>query len=200
MKEFDLKNIVRRLDEIEQKLGQGNIILEDRKEIARNGELENRTYYATPDGGVIKTTRLRIYCDWCGRRNENFDNCVCCGKQLCRDCSVYFESRILCPECIENLHPLGKEEFKVLKTIASGIKDPPRVASVTGIKKELVGKYIKSLEVKGLIRKEGFFPFYELSLLDKGIEVLAAYEQILRNHKDIAAFEEVLEGVLSENV
>lgn len=200
MKDLDLKDIVRRLDDIEKKLETGKIILEDRKEVARNGELENRVYYSTPDGGVIKTTKLRIYCDWCGRRNENFDSCVACGKQLCSECSIIFEGKVLCQECIETMYPLSKDEFKFLKAIASGIKDPAKVATVTGTKRELIGKCIKSLEGKGLIQKEGFFPFYELEILDKGIEVIAAYEQVFRNHKDIATFEEALEATLNENL
>lgn len=199
MKDLDLKNILRRLDELEKKL-ELRLILEDRKEVAEKGELENRTYYSTADGGVVKTTKVRIYCDECGRRNESFDTCISCGKQLCSDCTILFEGRILCQECVEDAYPLNKEEFKVLKTIASGIKDPDKISTITGVKKEFLGKFIKNLEGKELIQKEGFFPFYELSVLDKGIEVISAYEQVFRNHEDINAFEETLESVLSENL
>ena len=199
MRDSDIKNIKRRLDELEKKLA-GNIIMEDRKEAARNGELEGRVYYSTPEGGVIKTTKLRIYCDWCGRRSESFDACINCGKQLCSECSVYFEGKTLCPECVESICPLSKDEFKALKAIASGVKDPAKVAAVTGIKKEQIGKCIKSLIGKEFVEREGFFPFFELKILDRGIELISAYEQVFRDHKDIAAFEEALERALNEEL
>jgi DNA-binding MarR family transcriptional regulator len=199
MQDPELRKISKRLEELERKIELRKIILEDRNEVAGDGELENKAYYSTPDGGIVKTTKVRMFCDWCGRRlNESFDMCVACGKKICSECSVYFEGKILCPECLESSYPLSKDEFKILKALASEIKDLDTIATVTRIKRDTIRKCISSLKEKELIQKEGFFPFYEISVLDKGLEVLSAYEQVFRSHEDVAIFEEELERVLIE--
>jgi hypothetical protein len=198
MSDPELRRINKRLDELERKIEFGRIILEDRKEEANEGELDNKVYYSTPDGGIIKTTKVRMFCDWCGRRNDNFDMCVVCGKKICNECSIHFEGKILCPECLGTLHPLSKEEFKVLKSLASEIKDLDTIATLARIKIDKVRKCVRSLIEKGLIQKEGFFPFYEINLLDQGVEVLNAYEQVFQRYEDVAIFEKELERALIE--
>jgi hypothetical protein len=82
--------------------------------------------------------------------------------------------------------------------LASEIKDLDTIATLARIKIDKVRKCVRSLIEKGLIQKEGFFPFYEINLLDQGIEVLNAYEQVFQRYEDVAIFEKELERALIE--
>jgi hypothetical protein len=189
-----------RLNRIESRLTQlesGRIILEEREIPSAKGEIKGKTYLQTPDGGVIKEVRIGI-CDACGRRGEEFNICVSCGHKLCEGCSVSYRRKIYCRDCLSELLPLTKEEYKILLGISKGITTISELNKLTKIRKAEVRAYIESLTEKEFIEKASFLFFSNMKVLEKGLEALTVYRQVYGRDEDVIQFES--EVVESENI
>jgi hypothetical protein len=195
-----LRRLNDKIDRIEitlSEIGLNKIVLDEQKVFAKEGELEGKTYASTIDGGLIKQTRIPV-CDFCGAKSEEFDACISCGKKLCNNCKILFENRIYCIDCLEEILPLTKQEYKVLVAIANKLRSLDEIAIVTKIKKDLIRECKKNLEKNGLISSKGFLFFKETDVLDKGLEAIAAYRQVYGSEEDVALFEEELMRLLNE--
>jgi hypothetical protein len=200
----DLIRLLRRLndkiDRIEitlSEIGLNKIVLDEHKVFAKEGELEGKTYASTIDGGLIKQTRIPV-CDFCGAKSEEFNACISCGKKLCNNCKILFEKRIYCVDCLKEILPLTKQEYKVLVAIANKLRSLDEITMVTKIKKDWIREYKKNLEKNELIGSKGFLFFKETDVLDKGLEAIAAYRQVYGDEEDVALFEEELRRLLRE--
>ena len=195
-----LKRIADRLEHLEARLSRlesQRLVLEERRVASREGELEGKTYLSLPDGGLIKETRVP-FCDVCGKQTEKFNLCKGCGRKLCSSCSMLYKNRVYCPDCLNELLPLTKEEYKVLASLANGLKDLKKIAEISSIRIEEVRACLKSMLDKSLIEEEGFLFFTDFTVLDKGLEALATYRQVYGNEEDVTSFEESLRRVVNE--
>ena len=186
-----LRKLNERINRLEDKLTQleyNKLILEERKLPAGLGEFAGKRYSRTADGGVVKEIRIGV-CDICGRRSEEFNICVKCGRKLCELCSISFRNEIVCRDCLAALLPLTKQEYKILFAISKGINSPEDLAEFTKIKRNEVKVCIKSLAEKELIENSTFLFFSELKILDKGLEALAVYKQVYGKDEDVIQLE-----------
>lgn len=195
-----LKRLNDKIDRMEIRLseiGLGKIVLDEQKVIAKEGELEGKTYASTADGGLIKQTRIPV-CDFCGVKSEDFNTCTSCHRKLCHNCGTLFQNKIYCADCLNEILPLTKQEYKSLTAIANDLKGIDKIALATKIKKDLIVECKKNLEKKGLVRSKGFLFFKEIEVSDEGLEAIAAYRQVYGNEEDVTLFEEELRRLLSE--
>ncbi len=186
-----LKLMSKKLTEIESRLNlleSGKVILEERKIPSDLGEFEGKTYFQTVNGGIVKEIRVGI-CDLCGRKDENFNICVQCERKLCKNCSILFQNQILCKECLNNVLPLSKQEFKVILAITYGVKNIDELMRLTRIKHDEIKACIRSLTEKELIKNSSFLFFLDLEILDKGLEALSAYKQVYGKDEDVISLE-----------
>jgi len=194
-----LERLNERLDGIETRLSQiesSKVILDEKKIIAREKELEGKTYFQTGDGGVVKEIRIPV-CDVCGRGSEKYNVCISCGRKLCEACSILFQNRVHCLDCLNERLPLTKQEYKLLTAIANGVRLDEFV-DLAKMKKDEIKAFEKSLVEKQLIEKKGFLLFYETAILDRGLEAISAYRQVYGNEEDVIIFEEELREFLNE--
>lgn len=200
MDSIDLKRLLEKLGDIEKKIDQNQtrVMMEETTTIADEGEWGGKSYFQqAADGGIIKQIRIPV-CDICGRRSENFNSCTQCRKKICPDCSIMYLNRIFCLDCLQELLPLTKQEYKVLMMISCGINDSHLISSVTRIKREEVGACKQRLKVKGFIKVSGFLFFTETEVLEKGIEALNVYSRVYGKEEDVLKFESELRRVLVE--
>jgi hypothetical protein len=193
----DINERLNRIEARSTQLESGRIILEEREIPSAEGELKGKTYFQTPDGGVIKEVRIGI-CDECGRRGEEFNICVSCGHKLCEGCSVSYRRKIYCRNCLSELLPLAKEEYKVLLGIFHGLKTIEELNKVTKIKEAEIRAYIESLARKEFIENSSFLFFLDVKMLEKGLEALTVYRQVYGKDEDVVQLES--EVVKSENI
>jgi hypothetical protein len=196
-----LKGLNERIGQVESRLIQlesSKVILEEKKVIAKEKELEGKTYITTGDGGILKEIRVGV-CDSCGRNSERFNACPSCGDKLCEECSILFHGRIYCANCLNEEIPLTKQEYKILtvKVDADGM-GLNEIADLTKMKKDDTREYAKSLIDKGMMEKKEFLFFSDTKVLDKGLEVLAAYRQVYGKEEDVIALETELGRLLGE--
>jgi hypothetical protein len=194
------RRLDQKLEDIERRLKQlelGRVVLDEKKVLARERELEGKTYFQSENGGIVKEVRVPV-CDLCGRKSESFNACVGCGKKLCNSCGILFENKIYCADCLNEILPLTKQEYKVLVAIVNDLKSLDGIAVAAKIKKDLIMECEKNLEKKGLIRSKGFVFFKEIEVSDKGLEAIATYRQLFGTQEDVAIFEKELRRLLSE--
>jgi len=196
---METEDILKKLSEIESRLARleaGKVILEERKIPADVGELEGKTYYQTANGGIQKEIRVGV-CDICGRSADSFNICVLCGRKLCENCSIVYRNQIYCRDCLHELLPLSKEEYKVLLAISKGIRALDELAEITKTKRAEVKACIKSLTERELIKNSSFLFFSDLKILGKGLEALATYRQVYGRDEDIVQLESEVEAIES---
>jgi len=194
-----LERLNERLSTIERRLNQldmSKIVLDEKKIVARKGELEGKTYLSNENGGVIKEVRVPV-CDSCGVSCDKFNSCTICQKKLCPSCSIIYQEKICCSDCLNETIPLTKQEYKVLTAIAS-ILQPSDIEGVSGLRSSDVEDCIVSLAKKQMIENKGFLFFNETKILEKGLEALNVYSQVYDKEGDVQAFESELWRVLDE--
>jgi hypothetical protein len=195
-----LKQLTRKVEEVENKVNEierGKLILEERKIIAKQRELEGRTYISNDEGGIVKEIRVP-FCDQCGIQTGNFSICIECGRKLCENCAILYRKRILCLNCLTEILPLSKQEYKVLLAFANGLNDVGKIARITRVKEDLIEKCKKELENNGLILSRGILFFREIRISDKGLEAISAYRQVYGKEEDVEIFEYELGRILIE--
>lgn len=174
------------------------ILMDERKIVTNDRELEGKTYIQTEDGGILKEVRVPV-CDVCGRQNDQYNSCTGCRRKLCRDCSIRYMNRIFCLDCLQELLPLTKKEYKVLLAVQYGL-DKNKIEEAMRAKAEEVNKCFKSLREKCYIETKGFLFFHEAKILEKGIEALETYRQVYDKEEDVLIFQEDLRRVMSAEI
>jgi len=199
MDNLDLKRLLERLRDLEKKVEQNHahVMLEETSTIAEEKEWGGKSYLQQTDGGIIKHVRIPV-CDICGRSSDKFSSCSQCKKKLCPDCSIIYLSRVFCIECLQELIPLTKQEYKILMVIFYGIRDNNSISSITKIDQDEVSLYKRNLKEKGFITIKGFLLFTETQLLEKGIEALYVYDKVYGKDDDVAVLESELRRFVFE--
>ncbi len=200
MDSIDLKRLLERLKDLEKKVDQNqtHVIMEEISTIANEKEWGGKSYLRQPtDGGIIKHIRIPV-CDICGRSSDQFSSCTQCKKKLCPDCSIIYLNRVFCIDCLQELIPLTKQEYKILRAISYGVHDTNSISSVTRINQEEVCLYKRSLKERGFITIRGFLLFTETQLSEKGVEALSVYDKVYGKEEDVAVFDSELRRFLSE--
>ena len=174
-KEGLLRHILSRIEELEDRVTRltSRSILDERKVPAREGEFEAKSFFENQNG-VFKEVRVG-YCDMCGRKPEEFNICTSCKRKLCKECSIEFNNRVYCFDCINEILPLNKEEYCVLAAIADGIKDLDSLEKVLKMKKEKIMECLKNLVEEQFVEIKGFLFFSEIRVLNDGLEALKVY-------------------------
>lgn len=170
------------------------VVLDERKIIAEERELEGKTYLSREDGGIFKENRIPV-CDICYRRSENFNACSSCKKKLCDSCSISFHNRIYCIVCLDNIIRLTKREYKILTAIANNIQSNV-VADIAKIRKDDMKACETNLLEKGMVEKKGFLFFQKITILDTGLEAIDAYHQVYGKEGDVVIFEEAMRRLI----
>jgi len=194
-----LQRLNERLNSIERRLSDldaSKVVLDERKVVARKGEFEGKTYTSNEDGGIIKEVRVPV-CDSCGVSCDKFNSCTICQKKLCPSCSILYQKRVCCSDCLNEAMPLTKQEYKVLTAIASNLQ-PSDIEGVSGLRSSDVEDCIVSLAKKQMIENKGFLFFNETKILEKGLEALNVYLQVYDKEGDVQTFESELWRVLDE--
>jgi hypothetical protein len=196
-----LKQLNNRISEVELRLDrvEGNrIIFDERKIMAREREIDGKTYFSTPNGGILKEVRIP-FCDVCGRKEEDFNICTSCHHKICNSCSISYRNQIYCKYCLSEILPLTKEEYKVLLGIFHGLKTIEELNKVTKIKEAEIRACIESLTKKEFIENSSFLFFFDVKILEKGLEALTVYRQLYGREEDVIQLEsEVM--ARSENI
>jgi hypothetical protein len=199
MDNLDLKRLLERLRDLEKKVEQNHahVMLEETSTIAEEKEWGGKSYFQQTDGGIIKHVRIPV-CDICGRSSDQFSSCSQCKKKLCSDCSIIYLNRVFCIECLQELVPLTKQEYKILMAIFYGIRDNNSISNITKIDQGEVSLYKRNLKEKGFITIKGFLLFTETQLLEKGIEALYVYDKVYGKDDDVAVLESELRRFVFE--
>jgi len=198
---LDLKRLLEKLREVEKKIEQKqtHVVLEETSTIAKEKEWGGKSYIQQTNGGVVKHVRIPV-CDICGRISEKFSSCTQCRKKLCPDCSIVYLTKIFCIECLQELLPLTKQEYKILIAIFHGINDNGSISKVTKIDREEVNLHKRSLKEKGFITVKGFLFFTQTQISEKGIEALYVYDRIYGKDEDVIFLEsELRRSILEKN-
>lgn len=199
MSDTDSIRLMRMLESIENRLNrlEGNkLVLDEKKVVARKGELEGKTYTSNEGGGITKEVRVPV-CDSCGVSNERFNACISCQKKLCHRCSITFQSKTCCAECLNVVMPLSKLEYKVLSAVANEL-EPQKISGVAGLRSSDIDSCEKSLAEKKMIESRGCLLFRETSICEKGLDAISAYRQVYGNDEDLLIFEYELRRVINE--
>jgi hypothetical protein len=199
MDNLDLKRLLERLRDLEKRVEQNHaqVMLEETSTIAKEKEWGGKSYLQQTDGGIIKHIRIPV-CDICGRISDQFSSCSQCKKKLCPDCSIIYLSRVFCVECLQELIPLTKQEYKILMAIFYGIRDNNSISNITKIDQDEVSLYKRNLKEKGFITIKGFLFFTETQLLEKGIEALSVYDKVYGKDDDVSVLESELRRFIFE--
>jgi len=190
-----------RISELENRMNQLNAqskLLDEKVVVEEPKLLGGRSISTSPSGAIERIKRLPV-CDICGhslKPDEDFTVCLDCGKKLDTKCSIPYESRILCFECLRAKVALTKRSYKVLLAIASEITSTSSISKISKIEKDHVRASIEQLLHLNLIVKKGISVFSSLHTTDKGVEALAAYRQVYTD-EDVLQFEtEIQENLL----
>lgn len=195
-----LRRLCERVEMLEARVSQlesGRVVLDERVVAAKEGELGGKAYTSLPGGGLIKETKIP-FCDICGRKAGEFNICIGCGRKLCVECSVAYQSKVYCANCLSEALPLTKEEYKVLVAIANSLTDLGKIAEASNLEVSRVRACVRGLADKSLVSVKGLLLFRELSILDKGLEAIAAYRQVYGGDEDVELFDSALRRVLNE--
>lgn len=192
-----LRRLNERMDGLDTRLGQfesSKLILDERKVVAGERELEGKTYLSREDGGIVKEVRVPV-CDACGRGCEKFNACTACGRKLCEECSYLLRNRVYCVNCLGEELPLTKREFKVLLAVAQDVSLRD-AADLAKMKKDELAECEKNLVDKRMLDRKGFLFFRETAILEDGLEALAAYDPVYAKQGDVQIFKDELRRFL----
>lgn len=179
-----LSRIDEKLIEIEYRLkklesGQSsNVILEEKRiPEQRKGILEGKMI-SNSQSGIERVITLPI-CDVCGSKlEEKFAVCPSCARKLCGLCSIRFDNRNYCLECLRGRIDLSKRAFLVLYSIASAVTNEKTISQLTKVPKDEVGACLEELRRLKLIEKKNLSIFSNFGVTYDGMSVLSAYKQV----------------------
>lgn len=183
----DIERILEKLEDIELRLqrlesiqSDGQVMSEDRTEIAKEGDLESETMTKVNDSMV--TTKRIAMCDYCFGKIDQMSMCKKCGKKLCENCSIDFRNENICLQDLREIHQISRQAFKVILMVANGITGERDMCKVSGIPTD---------EVKGIVdmlRDSGYLSTSFLGgkrLTDTGMEAFYAHSQVLGGKDDM---------------
>jgi hypothetical protein len=158
------------------------------------GHLGGKTLTTTSLGG-IKTDKYLPFCDKCGVRcqEEDFVLCYSCRRKVCKQCLIKNGTTFLCIDCLQDLNPLNKKEFKVLYVINKGTSTKREIAKITNIPIDDVSSTVSNLLTRKLILKKGISILSTLQMTDDGMETYGLYATIYETDEDIKQLFEKLE-------
>ncbi|MFY9300178.1 MAG: hypothetical protein WAO91_03180 [Candidatus Nitrosotenuis sp.] len=185
--------ILRRLDEMDARLSRiesvrpsRNVMTEERTEISEEGEFDS-TETATVNNATVTTKRIPV-CDQCGNKLENsFAVCKEDGKKLCKNCSISFRNRTICPQHLREVYPLSRPAYKVLILVANSIDDANNIHKISHIPKKEVMDILDILVEGGYVEKHAFF---RRRITEMGLEAISGYSQIYGNSADMRQLDE----------
>lgn len=183
----DIERILEKLGDIELRLQKmesiqtdGQVMNEDRIEIAKEGELESETMSKVNES-VVTTKRIAM-CDYCFGKIDQLSICKKCGKKLCEGCSIEFRNETICLQDLREVHPISRQSFKAILMVANGITGECDMSKLSGIPTD---------ELKGIIdmlRDSGYLTTSFLGgkrLTDIGMEAFYAHSQVLGGKDDM---------------
>ena len=148
------------------------------------GLLGGRTILQS-SAGLQKIVRIPC-CDICGARlNDEFKICDRCRRKLCKECSIIYENKVCCIECLKEIIPLTKEAYKVLLCIANGITNTKVLAELVKLRESDVEELLEGLVKLELVKKEGLFVFSNFKITHQGIVAICAYKQAYGKDEDV---------------
>ena len=172
-----------RLDELERRIDELSFcrpVFDESRVVEGEGLLGGRTYLASENGDVQKIIRIPT-CDVCGSALGRGFRAIChhCGRKLCERCSISFEGRTHCIDCLRENHVnLGRREWKVLRCIASGVTMVSVIGRITGMGREEVRAIIAGLRAMGLVAIDGFWFLKRPKATEEGLVAVAIYDRI----------------------
>jgi len=182
-----------RISELENRIDRSNAqskLLDEKLVVEKEKLLGGRSISTSPSGSIERVRRLPV-CDICGhslKPDEEFTICLSCGKKLDSKCSISYENRIFCFECLRAKVPLTKRSYKVLLAVANEITSIASISDMSRMEKKDVRASIAELLDLNLMVKKGISIFSTLHMTDKGLEALAAYRQVYTD-EDVLQFE-----------
>jgi len=196
------ERLTKKLTDLEERLRHlesEKVILDEKKVISEPKEIGGKVCFSLSNGGVKKRLYIPV-CDLCGAKldEENFFICRGCGKKLCQNCAFNYNNAYFCSNCLQNVLPLTKQDYKVLVSIANGIDNFRKISEITKLRKEDVRNSIKTLIDSGMVEKEGISIFSKLCITDKGFEAIGIYRKVYGKDDDIIQFGNELRRFLNE--
>jgi hypothetical protein len=182
-----------RLQRLESIQSDGQVMSEDRTEIAKEGELESETMTKVNESMV--TTKRIAMCDYCFGKIDQLSICKKCGKKLCENCSIDFRNENICLQDLREIHPISRQSFKIILMIANGITGEHDMSRVSGVPTD---------ELKGIIdvlRDSGYLAtsfFGGKRLTDTGMEAFYAHSQVLGGKDDMKDLDIRIEEYVSQ--
>lgn len=178
-----------RLDVIENKIGiNRRLLMEERQQIAPTGNLGGKEI-ANENGTTVKTSIVGV-CDSCGdKMGEQFVICHVDKKKICPGCAVVFDQRKICKECLKSNHPLSKQSYKVLVTIANKIDNRRTLHNLTKITKNDLVASIGFLREAAYIIRKGLTGY---QITDSGMNIITAYRQVYGPEDDVVTLDREL--------
>ncbi len=162
-------------DERKTLMGEQNIV-------APKTELEGREVFQTEFGQFSR--HYKLFCDVCGIKVEENSVIICQEKQhkTCSDCSVRFDQKNVCVDCLKEKVKLSKQQFKILASIFSGISWTRGLHAVTHMPKSVIQKILSELIQAEYVQKRRIF---WLEITDTGMDVLVAYRTVYPKDRDV---------------
>lgn len=110
---------------------------------------------------------------------ESSKRCHHCGELICEQCSIDFQGKEHCEECLRSSHhDLSRKDYKILRCIRFGAEEVEKIGEITGLSKDEVEERLEE-DLREYVGKERKFLFFKkLSLTSRGREALSLYSKI----------------------
>jgi len=185
-----LEALVKEIEELKIRVSrlenrEGNVILEE----IHSPEVEKligRKILLTGPSGQVRKVITHPTCDICGRYlAEDFIICQACKRKICDLCAVKYNGKTYCQNCLRDMIPLKKKDFKLLMLLANKIGRISEITEYSGMRKEDVLNSLRKLKAYKLVIKRGLSILSEIMLSENGLSVFASYSKIYGNEKDV---------------
>jgi len=193
MNESDLKKVletlIKELEELKARIHSENrsenIILEE-KHIPEKDRAIHRRIFLSSDSGQVKKIITHPICEVCGNLlSASFTICQTCGRRICSSCLVRYNGKIFCTNCLLEMIPLDKKDFKLLFLLTYQINRIREITELSGMTKEEVLNSLEKLIGYKFVLKRGFLFFSEIIPSEDGLSVLASYSKVYGNEEDV---------------
>jgi hypothetical protein len=165
------------------------ILLDKKLEVAPQRSLGGSQI--VKENGVNVSKSILMWCDVCGDKVELEGSVICRidSKKVCQRCVVFDGQRKVCFDCYKSIHPLSKQEYKVLFLKTMRVKKG-LFHNLTKIKNSDIKKAEKFLRSAGYLMRK----LWTDEVTDRGLEILGRYRKIFQNEEDVVSLERSLTG------
>jgi hypothetical protein len=159
--------------------------------------LGSKTTSMNPDGSIIKELKIP-YCDYCKKLlGDKIALCSTCQKKLCPLCSITYNSKTYCRECVQEIISVSKQQFLVLFGVASELR-PKSIRKISFMNQDKLRECISALLSRKLIEICGVAFFAHYTATDEGLALIQTCEQVYQQEKDVQNFMAKVQEFLGE--